>query len=197
VTSALQHGDPEGTVWRPAEADTSIRPGWFHHPAEDGRVRTPEDLVDLYCRSVGRNAKLLLNVPPTPDGLLHETDVARLQGFRERLLSRFAIDVAAGKRPSWRQAGGGTTEVEIDLGGPVTVSAVRLEEDITQGQCVARHTLLGSDGGAWRVLSRGLTIGYARIERFEPTPLRRVRLTVDEAVEPPRPVRIQLYGTSS
>ncbi len=37
VSAALQHGDPEGSAWRPAEADTSIRPGWFHHPAEDTR----------------------------------------------------------------------------------------------------------------------------------------------------------------
>jgi alpha-L-fucosidase len=53
-------------VWRPAEADTSIRPGWFYHPAEDDRVRTSEELFDLYLSSVGRNSKLLLNVPPTP-----------------------------------------------------------------------------------------------------------------------------------
>ena len=65
VTAALQHGSADGTAWRPAEADTSIRPGWFHHPAEDERVRTVEQLVDLYFQSVGRNAKLLLNVPPT------------------------------------------------------------------------------------------------------------------------------------
>ena len=78
VTSALQHGDPNGTVWRPAEADTSIRPGWFYHPAEDTRVRSVDRLVDLYFQSVGRNSKLLLNVPPTPDGLLHDTDVQRL-----------------------------------------------------------------------------------------------------------------------
>ncbi|MDE3129012.1 MAG: alpha-L-fucosidase, partial [Gemmatimonadota bacterium] len=42
VTPELQHGDPNGTVWRPAEADVSIRPGWFYHPAENGRVRTVE-----------------------------------------------------------------------------------------------------------------------------------------------------------
>src|SRR5687768_806764 len=35
VIRALQHGDPDGAVWRPAEADTSIRPGWFYHPEED------------------------------------------------------------------------------------------------------------------------------------------------------------------
>jgi alpha-L-fucosidase len=73
----LQHVDQKGSVWRPAECDTSIRPGWFHHPAEDGRVRSVDALVNLYFRSVGRNAKLLLNVPPTRDGVLHPTDAER------------------------------------------------------------------------------------------------------------------------
>jgi alpha-L-fucosidase len=70
---ALQHGDRDGTVWRPGETDVSIRPGWFYHPAEDARVRTGEPRGAL-LHSVGRNSKLLLNVPPTRDGLLHATD---------------------------------------------------------------------------------------------------------------------------
>ena len=55
-------------------------PGWFHHPAEDARVKTVEQLVALYFTSVGRNSKLLLNVPPTRDGVLHPIDVERLSG---------------------------------------------------------------------------------------------------------------------
>src|SRR6476619_1573424 len=94
IVESLQHGDPMGTVWRPAEVDVSIRPGWFYHPAEDDRVRTVEDLEGLYFSSVGRNGKLLLNVPPTLEGVLHSTDVARLGQLRGRLASLFAQDVA-------------------------------------------------------------------------------------------------------
>ena len=47
VIDALQHGDAMGSVWRPAEADVSIRPGWFYHPAEDARVKTAGQLVNL------------------------------------------------------------------------------------------------------------------------------------------------------
>ncbi|HRP06897.1 MAG TPA: alpha-L-fucosidase [Gemmatimonadales bacterium] len=85
VMRSLTEGDRDGTVWRPGETDTSIRPGWFWHPAEDSRVRSVEDLVQLHFTSVGRNSKLLLNVPPTRDGLFHSTDVARLTAMRRRL----------------------------------------------------------------------------------------------------------------
>ncbi|HEU4800226.1 MAG TPA: alpha-L-fucosidase, partial [Gemmatimonadales bacterium] len=62
VIRQLQHGDAHGSVWRPGEADVSIRPGWFWHPEEDAKVKPAAELLDLYHQSVGRNAGLLLNV---------------------------------------------------------------------------------------------------------------------------------------
>ena len=194
VTAMLQHGDPQGTVWRPAEADVSIRPGWFYHPAEDDRVRSVENLVDLYLSSVGRNSKLLLNVPPTRDGLLHATDVERLTGMHDRLMTMFADDLAAGARVTWTRTGTRSAEAEVDLGRMVTVGIARLEEDITRGQAVARYTLYGSDSDEWRALSRGTTIGYAKLDRFEATPMRRARLVVEDAVAAPEPVALRLYS---
>jgi alpha-L-fucosidase len=192
IIAALQHGDPAGSVWRPAEADTSIRPGWFYHAAEDDRVRTADALVDLYVRSVGRNAKLLLNVPPTRDGLLHSTDVARLAEFRGRLDSLFANDLAAGASQQWR--GTGQAELTVDLNRDVTVGIARLGENIAHGQSVARYTLYGAMGSDWRVLSRGTTIGYARIEKFEPARVRRVRLVIDESIGEPERIDLRLYA---
>jgi alpha-L-fucosidase len=107
VIDALQHGDPMGTVWRPAEADVSIRPGWFHHPVEDARVKSAQTLMNLYLRSVGRNAKLLLNVPPTRDGVLHDTDVSCLLQFAER--RRAALRRRRRARTQTRVALDGTT----------------------------------------------------------------------------------------
>lgn len=98
VMRSLTSGDREGTVWRPGETDVSIRPGWFYHPAEDAKVRTPENLVELYFSSVGRNSKLLLNVPPDRRGLLADADVAALRGMRTRLDALFARDLAARAR---------------------------------------------------------------------------------------------------
>jgi alpha-L-fucosidase len=194
VTAALQNGDPDGTVWRPAEADTSIRRGWFYHPAQDGTVRTVDQLADLYFQSVGRNSKLLLNVPPTKDGLLHETDVARLAGMHERLRALFATDLASGRRVAWKSSGTRTAEAEVDLGRSMTASIVRLEEDITRGQDIARYAVLGSNGGDWQPLSRGTTVGYAKIDRFAPTAVRRVKVVVEDAVAPPRPIHVKLFA---
>ena len=191
IIAALQNGHPNGTVWRPAEVDVSIRPGWFYHPAEDARVRTVENLLTLHMTSVGRNGKLLLNVPPTRDGLLHATDVARLTGMRERLNAMFADDLVSGAKASWQTIGPRNATLELTFARPVRVSLARLEEDITRGQRVAAYRLV-ADGD--RVLSRGTTIGYTKIDQFAATEVRSVRLVIDDAVATPERVRVRLYG---
>ncbi len=193
VLRMLQHGDPAGTVWRPGETDVSIRPGWFHHPAEDARVKSVDALVDLYFTSVGRNSKLLLNVPPTREGVLHETDVARLAAMRERLAALFGRNVAAGRTAIWRRTGDRTAVAEIDLGRTVAVGLADLREDVSRGQAIARYGLDGSDGGEWRTLARGTTIGFRKLDRFDPAAVGRVRLIVEGAVDTPRPLSIGLY----
>ena len=194
VTAALQHGDPAGSVWRPAEVDVSIRPGWFNHAAEDAKVRTPDDLVALYLSSVGRNGKLLLNVPPTRDGVLADADVASLAGFRDRLDASFAHDLAAGARREWRVTGARAATLALDLARPATVGVVWLGEDIARGQRVSGYVVNGAGvDGVWRELSRGTTIGYAKIDRAAPALVRRVRVTV-ETVDEPVPVEARLFA---
>ena len=193
VIEMLQHGDPRGTVWRPGETDVSIRPGWFYHPAEDDRVRGVDDLVELYFTSVGRNSKLLLNVPPTTAGRLHERDAANLLAARHRLTNLFAADLAARGVSRWRPTGSRTATLEIDLGGSRTVAVADLREDVARGQVVARYTLSGSNGGAWQPLARGTTIGFRRLVRFAPAAVRKVRLDLD-AVAPLSRVTLGLYA---
>ena len=197
VMRMLQNGDAAGTVWRPGEADVSIRPGWFHHPAEDARVKTIDTLVELYFTSVGRNSKLLLNVPPMRDGLMHDADVARVAGMRARLATLFADDLAARRRVRWHKTSKSTAVAEIDLGRSITVGIADLGEDIARGQTVARYRLEASDGGQWRTLARGTTIGFRKLDRFDPVAARRVRLTIEEAVDTPQPVSIGIYAHST
>ncbi|MBL0181528.1 MAG: alpha-L-fucosidase [Chitinophagaceae bacterium] len=86
----LNAGNVNGRNWIPAECDVSIRPGWFYHKAEDSKVKMPEQLFNLYLKSVGRGANLLLNVPPDGRGLINENDSAALVGFRNLLEMNFS-----------------------------------------------------------------------------------------------------------
>lgn len=193
IIAALQNGDANGTVWRPAEADVSIRPGWFYHPAQDDKVRTIDNLVELYCSSVGRNSKLLLNVPPTPAGLLHETDVARLAGMRQALDATFGEDIARGAERNVFTPGPRTHQQLVLFRTPKTFSVARMSEDISKGQSIQRYTLEVRGTDAWKTLSTGTTIGYAKIDRFTPVTAMQVRLTVD-SIEGRVPAALALFA---
>lgn len=93
----LTEGHENGTHWLPAECDVSIRPGWFYHPAEDAKVKSLQELLDIYYKSVGRNAVLLLNVPADKRGLIHENDAARLRELRATLDETFKTNLAAAR----------------------------------------------------------------------------------------------------
>ncbi len=189
IIAALQNGDPDGTVWRPGETDVSIRPGWFYHPAEDAKVRTVDQLVDLYFTSVGRNSKLLLNVPPTRSGLLHETDVARLAGMRRALSAQFRADLADGRMKACAASGAGSARCAIDLGSMKSVSVIELSEDITKGQSVSSYRLDFGGGGV-----TGTTIGYRRLHRIATTRVQTMTLSIQSVVSTPPRVRVRLFG---
>ncbi|HEY8164454.1 MAG TPA: alpha-L-fucosidase [Gemmatimonadaceae bacterium] len=194
IIDALQHGDRGGTVWRPAEVDVSIRPGWFYHPAEDERVRSVENLVDLYFTSVGRNGKLLLNVPPTSEGLLRSTDVARLVGMREALDRMFAVNKVDRSEQRFRVTGPRTAELMVEFPRSELVSTIRLRENIARGQVVAAYRVEGvGNDGVWKTLSKGTTIGYAKLDRFPAVSVRRLRVTIDDAVAEPEPIALETY----
>jgi alpha-L-fucosidase len=218
IIRALQHGDPHGTVWRPGEADVSIRPGWFWHPAENDRVRTPDDLVQLYFSSVGRNAGLLLNVPPTRTGLFHDADVRALGEFGERLRALFADDLARGARvqasgiAERRHGASNATDgdpetywsaptpaadtrpwIALEWREAVTFDTICLQEAIRDGQHVAAHSLEILDGRRWVPLVRGMTIGHKRLHRVPAVRTTGLRLTMEASFAPPRLSRLAVY----
>ena len=216
VIASLQHGDPDGSAWRPAECDVSIRPGWFWHPAEDDDVRTVEDMLELYLASVGRNSGLLLNVPPTTAGLLHPTDVSRIARFGARRRAIFEHDLARDarvaasssaprSRPSsvldpdpdtrWSAADGATAaSLQLDFPRPVTFDLISLEEAIAEGQSISSCTV-DSWTGSWTRIAEGTTVGHRRIERVAPVSTTRLRLSVASRRGPPRVSRLSLHHT--
>ena len=197
VTDALLHGDADGSVWRPAEADVSIRPGWFYHAAENDQVKSIEALNEIWFSSVGHNSKLLLNVPPTREGVFHANDVARLREWRKVREAMFAHDLAASKKVSWRKTGERSAVAEIELGEPASVGIVRLAEDVAQGQRVSRYVLHGAADGDWKELAQGSTIGVCKLDRIAPTPLRKLRITILDAIAPPQPLLVAAYRSAA
>jgi len=119
-TGYLNTGDPQGGQWVVPLCDTSIRPGWFYHADQDGQVKSPRELVDLWYRSVGRNCVLLLNVPPDRRGRFHENDVAALREFRRILDETFSVNLAS---PG---ATGGDGGSGANADAPITADNVRL-----------------------------------------------------------------------
>ena len=170
-------------VWYPAEVNTSIRPGWFHHPAEDGAVRSAEELFALWRRAVGGNATFLLNVPPAADGRLGVPDVAALAGLgsllREfaaadlltgadlRFSSGAAVPLSIGRDADptpWRPAeDDGQPAVDAGWPTPAPVRAVCVREDVRAGQRVelldVSLLLAGTEVWSTTVAS----VGYQRI----------------------------------
>jgi len=211
VGEALQQGDPHGRAWRPGETDVSIRPGWFWHAAEDAKVRSADNLIDLYCSSVGRNSKLLLNVPPTRAGRFHDTDVARLAEFGRKREALFAggnrlagarVRASGGDAPQrvldgdaesfWR-ADAVEAWLEFELDAEIEFDLLCLQEAIAHGQHVANHRFEIWRDGQWRTVAWGTTIGHKRLERFEPERARRLRLVVEHGYEPARISTVAVY----
>ncbi len=200
-------GTRNGEYWMPAECDVSIRPGWFWHEAENSRVKTPQQLLDLYFDSVGRGASLLLNVPPDRRGLIHEADAASLRGFGQLRENTFRTNLAKhakitasnvrGNQPEWsahhlldghRQTCWATddrvTEAQVvfEFAQPVRFNLVRLRECIALGQRVDAFSIDAWRDGDWRNFASGTSIGMCRILRApELTMTTRIRLRISRA----------------
>lgn len=123
--------DYRGTLtWYPAEVDTSIRPGWFHRASQDDQVRDADELFDVWKRSVGGNANLLLNVPPSARGVIEPSDVEALRGVKAHIDSF---------RAHWIK----NAQITFSSGG----------ENVAAGALQA----IGSEGTIWRPSDRDLT----------------------------------------
>lgn len=163
--------------WYPSEVDVSIRPGWFWHPEEE--PKTLKQLSDIYLQSVGRNSVLLLNIPPTRDGLLDERDVKRVgelgQWIRQLNEQRAATEDLAHEI---RVGGSVVTELDPDM----QVGVILLQEDISRGQRVEKFHVDGlMDDGTWSQIAKGTTIGYKRLLPLEvQAKYSKIRLVIDE-----------------
>lgn len=214
---ALNTGDENGGVWLPAECDVSIRPGWFYHTEEDGKLKSVAQLMEIYYGSVGRNANLLLNIGVDRRGLVNENDEKRLLEFRaareaalrsplrivgidatnvrgrdRRFGARMAIDGIP--NTSWVTDDGVTNAtLELNLGGEQECSKILIQENIALGQRVKRFSLARWTGSDWEPIFKQTTIGYKRIVRFPTIRTSRLKLTIEDAHDSPVISNLELY----
>jgi len=215
----LTQGHPDGDMYVPAEADVSIRPGWFYHASEDDRVKSVEQLVEIYFASVGRGANLLLNVPPDRRGRIHEIDAQRLREFGDYLREAFRQNLAARAKVEASKIRGGDVrysaeklvdgnsdtywapndadeqaEIVLTFAEPVQANCVGLQEAIQFGQRVRSFAVDGRLLGDWIRLAEGTTIGYKRLLRFQPVEVRQLRVRILSARACPVLSELMVYN---
>ena len=201
----LQYGHADGNQWTAAECDVSIRPGWFYHPEEDGRVKSPEQLADLYYRSVGHNATLLLNFPVDREGLIHPVDSANAVNFHKLIQRELGNNLVAGMKPKvtnerggkyvakaltdgswdtyWATADGVTTaDITFSFKKPQRMNRIMLQEYIPLGQRVKKFAVeYLTAKGEWKPVEQGeetTTIGYKRLLRFQTVSSKGIRVRI-------------------
>jgi len=214
----LNTGKENGDAWIPSEVDVSIRPGWFYHKGEDGKVKSLNKLVDIYFSSVGRGSNLLLNVPPDRRGLFHEDDIKALKELRKYLGACFKKNLAAGAKVTATNTRGNSKEfspqytvdkdtdsfwstddniksasLELHLNNKTSLNCIEFQEYIALGQRVKSFSIEAFSDGAWKIISKGTTIGYKKLLRFPLIKTDKIRINILESKACPVISNIAVY----
>ena len=206
----LDQGHEDGDTWIPAECDVSIRPGWFYHPKEDSKVKSPEQLADIYYQSVGRNATLLLNFPIDREGRVNAIDSMNAVRFRQLIDEDLKTDLLRkakvtatcerGKKFSakklidgkwdtyWAMPDGVVSGyLTFTFSKPTKVNRILLQEYIPLGQRVKEFNVDVLIDGKWRYLETGApfgNIGYKRILQFATVETTGIQIYIPDARGP-------------
>lgn len=215
-TSDLNTGDLYGNRFIPAEADVSIRPGWFYHSSQDGNVRDVKNLLKLWFMSCGRNANILLNLPPDTRGLIHENDAKNLLDFNNALEEALRVDFAKGatvtadsvrdvscspenllsddENEFYASEDSCTTpEIVFELDGEKEFNSFSLQEVIELGHRVTGYEVSALVGEDWTTLYKGICIGYRSAKHFPTVKTSKVKIKITSALHAPVLRSFSLY----
>ena len=165
-------------------ADTPLRGyngrhEWFWEPGDDDKAVYPlENLMDMYEKSVGRNATLIVGLTPNPDGLIPEGDVKRLKEWGDEIARCFGTPLA--------QTSGKAKKLSLDLKGKQKANCYILQEDITQGERIRSYRVEARTGGKWVTVDRGTSVGHKRIGKFDPVEATAFRVVVEQCTDTPQ-----------
>ena len=155
LTARYRDGFPH---WCPAECDARIRANWFHNTHDLPTLKSTERLVDIYRKSVGRGANLLLNVGPDRRGLLPEPDVVRLGELGREIERCFGKPLGSASGPA--------QSLQVDFDRPAAVNQIVVSEDISGGQRIREYRIRALMGDRWEGVAVGTAIGQKKIETF-------------------------------
>lgn len=190
MPSAPTNGNPNGSVWAPAESPWTLQTGdsWFY--SQSGGVHPPEQLVEMYEASTGSNAAALIDIAPYPNGSLPAEQVAAASALGEFV--RGCYDGGSSVVASGAGASKNLTIRPTD-GNVAAIDRIQLREDQSEGgQRVRKFTLTAmlANGSStqlcsgWNDWPRGgpnptIAIGNKYICRFKrPITIRSLTLTV-------------------
>lgn len=166
--------------------------------------------MDLYYRSVGHNATLLLNFPVDRRGLIHPVDSANAVRFHEMIQQQLKTNLVAGMTPKVSNERGGdfvasaltddnfdtywatedgvtTADIEFSFDTPTRMNRMMLQEYIPLGQRVKAFVVEYLDKDTWlpvKLNEETTTIGYKRLLRFETVETKGIRIRITDARGP-------------
>jgi alpha-L-fucosidase len=201
--SNLGGGVLGGSVYCPAEVNSSDRPGWFWHADQNGSVQTVDVMWNKYFQSVGRNSTWLYNLPPDTRGLIYRTDSLRVDSVGCYIYGTFRTNLAAGATVTTNHPRGAgyepanlvdtaeatyyatpdnvkTDTIVLDLGSAKTFDCLMLREVIQLGHRTTGWSVdYSSDNSSYTsLLTNKQSIGYKWLEKFNAVTARYVRLKI-------------------
>ena len=203
----MNRGIIGGEMYIPAEVDVSIRPGWFYHKEQDSKVKSSHVLDDIWFKSIGRNAMMLLNFPPDRRGRIVDTDIRNAVESNRRINKMLSVnysDNATLTADSTYCSGTGIENIvledndlffatsvtknkaviDIALGTDCVYNVLILGEKIELGERITSFTLEAKDGDNYITVAEGTSVGYLKAVRFKECAYRTLRLTLNGITAP-------------
>ena len=173
--------------YQQAETNTSIREGWFYRDDTHQKVRSADDVFDIYERAAGGNSTFLLNIPPNRDGRFSPADVASLTEAGKRIRETYDTNLLEGaKGPeevldkdenTYVELDGKKKEITISTPQPITFNRLLLQEAIaSHSERVEKHAVDAWIDGEWKEIAQATNIGYKRILRFPDVTTDKIRV---------------------
>jgi hypothetical protein len=140
-------------------------------------LKSLDELIEIYYKSVGRGTVLLLNSAPDTTGLIPEADMKLYRQFGDEIRRRFGKSIA--------ETEGKGDIVELDLGSKQEIDHSIIMEDIAFGERVREYVIEGLNDEQWFEIARGISIGHKKIDRFEPVRVSKIRFRNVRSAAPP------------